>query len=86
MSPDNMQQVCGGHAYSLDGTNWIYTGYIYNNIVDFSDGTTITYDRRERPHFIFDDDGCTPIALSNGIQYGGTYGDATFTLIQPIAH
>ena len=87
MSPDDLQQICGGHAYSENGVDWIYTGYAYNNIVEFTDGSSITYGRRERPHFIFDsDDKCTPIALTNGVQYGGEYGDATFTLLQPVKH
>eukprot|EP01084_Bolivina_argentea_P238247 400262_1 len=86
MSPNNMQQVCGGHAFSEDGMNWIYTGYIYSNVVDFTDGSTFMFERRERPHFVFDDDGCTPIALTNGVQWGGVYDDSTYTLLQPIKH
>merc|ERR1712244_64148 len=63
--------VCGGHAYSDDGINWIYSGFAFGNFVEYDDGTNFTFSRRERPHFVFDDDGCTPIALTNGATYGG---------------
>ena len=86
MSPQDDQTYCGGHAYSEDGVTWIYAGVSYSNTVVFDDGTQETFPRRERPHLIFDDDGCTPIALTNGLNYGGKYGDATYTLLQPIAH
>ena len=86
MSPNGDSRLCGGHAYSLDGLNWVYNGMIYNNTIIFNDGSNITYSRRERPHFIFDNDGCTPIALTTGVDYGGQYGDATFTFLQPINH
>merc|ERR1712176_1577070 len=85
MSP-TIQHIPGGHAYSMDGINWIYAGSIYGNTVQYTDGTNFIFSRRERPHFIFDIDDCTPIALTNGAQYGGQYGDATFTLLQPIKH
>eukprot|EP01084_Bolivina_argentea_P171025 296309_1 len=83
MSPTRIVHP-GGHAFSVDGLNWIYAGYIYTNKVEYTDGSTFTFSRRERPHFIFADDVCSPIALTTGVQYGGKYGDATFTLIQPI--
>lgn len=84
MSPEDLQTLCGGHAYSQDGVNWIYGGVSFGNTISFTDGTNFTFSRRERPHFIFADDGCTPIALTNGAQYGGKYGDATYTLLQPV--
>eukprot|EP01084_Bolivina_argentea_P171013 296292_1 len=86
MSPDVLPIVCGAHAYSVDGITWIYRGISYENTVEFVDGTSFTFSRRERPHFIFADDKCTPIALTNGVQYGGEYGDGTYTLLQPINH
>eukprot|EP01084_Bolivina_argentea_P162424 282673_1 len=85
MSPTS-QGIPGGHAYSNDGVNWIYAGSIYGNVVEYIDGSSFRFTRRERPHFVFADDDCTPIALTNGAQYGGKYGDATFTLLQPIKH
>ena len=86
MEPQDDETYCGGHAFSVDGVNWIYAGVTYSNTVEFTDGTTFTFGSRERPHLIFDDDGCTPVALTNGATYGGQYGDASYTLLQPIAH
>ena len=83
-SPDYLIPVCGGHAYSKDGINWIYTGTAFNNIIQYDDATNFTFSRRERPHFVFGNDSCTPIALTNGAQYGGTYGDATITPLVPL--
>ena len=74
-SPSWIISVCGGHAFSKDGINWIYTGAAFGNFVEFNDGTSFTFSRRERPHFVFDNDQCTPIALTNG---------ATYTLLQPL--
>ncbi len=85
MSPRN-ETVCGGHAFSIDGINWIYGGSSYDNNVQFTDNTNFTFTRRERPHFIFAEDKCTPIALTNGAEYGGKYGDATYTVLQPVKH
>eukprot|EP00755_Sulcionema_specki_P033638 Sspe_Gene.2299::Locus_757_Transcript_1_1_Confidence_1.000_Length_1588::g.2299::m.2299 len=82
--PDNAAEVVGGHAYSSDGKVWVYSGSCYGSTVSFDDGTTTSFSRRERPHFVFADDGCTPIALTTGVQYGGKYGDATLTLLQPV--
>ncbi len=70
------KHYCGGHAYSVDGVNWIYGGASFGNTVQFTDNTNVTFSRRERLHFVFADDKSTPIALTNGVQYGGEYGDA----------
>ena len=85
MSPQDDQTYCGGHAYSMDGVEWIYAGLAFGNTVEFTDGTKFTFPRRERPHLIMDDDGCTPLAVTSSVEYGGRYGDATYTLLQPIA-
>ena len=84
MYPGDIQESCGGHAYSVDGIHWTFGGRSFGNRVEFTDGSSFTFTRRERPHFVFADDGVTPIALTNGAQYGGKYGDATYTLLQPI--
>eukprot|EP01084_Bolivina_argentea_P227851 384905_1 len=88
MSPNNINisYYSGGHAYSLDGMNWTYSGLAYTSYVEFEDGTNFIFSRRERPHLIFDNDKCTPIALTTGSQYGGQFGDATYTSLQPIKH
>lgn len=86
-SPANQVQVCGAHAYSIDGVEWIYGGKAFDNNVLFDDGSKIEFSRRERPHFIMSsDDGCSIVGLTTGVQYGGTYGDATYTLLQPVKH
>lgn len=84
--PRGIMTLCGGHAYSTDGgVSWVYTGWTYSNVVLFSDGSQITFERRERPHLIFDpNDGCTPVALTNAAEYGGATADASYTLVQPI--
>ena len=83
-SPNWEIPVCGGHAYSSNGVDWVYTGYAFGNNVEFDDGSDFVFSRRERPHFVFDDDGCTPIGFTTGAQYGGRYGDATETQLQPL--
>jgi hypothetical protein len=75
----------GGHAYSADGVSWTYSGLAFGGVVTFTDNSTFAFSRRERPHVLFAADGTTPVALSSGVQYGGLYGDAVFTLVQPIA-
>ena len=75
---------CGGHAFSQDGLTWVNTGFAYSNVVNFTDGSVQSFSRRERPHILFAADGSTPIALSNGVEYGNN--DAIFSLVQPIFH
>lgn len=76
----------GGHACSMDGVHWKYTGVAYNTTVHFRDGTITTFDRRERPHIIFADSKRPhiPTHLTNGVVYGMSNGDASYTLVQPI--
>eukprot|EP00483_Globobulimina_turgida_P010707 UN10728 len=87
MSPLNDQTVCGGHAFSEDGVNWIYAGTSYDNIIHYEDNTNFIAKRRERPHFIFKDDRCTPIALLTSVWLGGgQFGDRATLNLQPIKH
>ena len=91
-----MLEFCGGHAYSLDGATWHYTGFAYGNAANYSDGSWQAFARRERPHLLFAADGVTPIALSNGVQFAAPPGivckidgnaapcDPIFTLVQPV--
>ena len=84
--PDGKSEtMAGSHAFSKDGINWQYGTVAFGNTISFTNGNNITFSRRERPHLIFDANhgGCTPIALTNGVEY---YKDATYTLLQPIAH
>eukprot|EP01084_Bolivina_argentea_P268720 456516_1 len=82
----------GYHWFSTDnGYNW--NGFdekihAYDNTVDFSDGSHITFERVERPHIIFDTDNITPIALTNGVVQAGSkeqfFPDYSYTLLRPI--
>ena len=77
------------------GITWTYGGTAYSNSVNFTDGTSVIYRRRERPHLIFGDPAqpYRPTHLVSSVQYepgwfaGPTkwLGDASFTLVQPIA-
>ena len=52
--------------------------------MNFTDGTSTTFEACERPHVVLDPTGQTPIGLTNGvIEKNG--GDAAFTLVRPIA-
>jgi len=67
---------------------WTVTGVAYSADVEFTDGTKFTFLRRERPHLVWAAGryGTTPLALTNGVQYGGPpnkpYMDAVMTLSQ----
>ena len=82
----------GYHRFSNDnGKTWVGFDYdlqTYNNTVYFDDGDIITYQRMERPHLIFDKDGYTPIALTNGAERGSPnqqfYPDYTYTILRPV--
>ena len=68
--------------------HWTLGGVAYGNVVNFTDGTSFAFSRRERPHLVWakGQEGRRPIALSNGVEYGAranTAGeDAIFTLVQ----
>jgi len=78
-------QLCqvGTHQFSLDGgRQWFYTGTAYTSLVNFTDGSSHLFDRRERPHMVFAENSTTPIALSTAARPGDQDGDRTFTLVQ----
>ena len=60
----------GGHAYSRDGINWVYSStpayYFEVGIGEYGSKVTFSYHRRERPHLLFDANG-DPIYLTNGV-------------------
>ena len=61
--------VSGGSFYSIDGKNWNVTDVRpYTNVVEFIDGTKHTFATRERPKFVFNDEGI-PTHLTNGITW-----------------
>ncbi len=83
----------GYHMWSTnDGREW--NGYdqsitAYDDIVYYMDDngqvtSSAQFQRCERPHIIMDDDGYTPIALTNSAQLGGEYLDYSYTLLRPI--
>ena len=57
----------GGHAWSKDGVVWSEprTG-AYNTTIVFTNGTSFTCSRRERPQMILDGDG-VPLAMTSGV-------------------
>eukprot|EP00041_Stephanoeca_diplocostata_P029789 m.887075 g.887075 ORF g.887075 m.887075 type:complete len:401 (+) comp23634_c0_seq3:572-1774(+) len=77
--------TCGGHAFSEDGRRWRWGGTAYTGLVNFTDGTSYDFPYVERPHLVFDKDGVTPVALTNGVKPGwGADGDQSFTLLRPL--
>ena len=80
------EMLVGVHSFSQDGMNWYYGGLAYTNRVNFTDGTHLFLNRRERPHMIFGEDGRTPVALSNSAEVGDGFGDRGFTLVQGLLH
>ncbi|KAF2179713.1 hypothetical protein K469DRAFT_798024 [Zopfia rhizophila CBS 207.26] len=77
----------GGHLFARELTgNWTFKlQEVYNTTVEFTDGRSIDYYRRERPKLFFSDDGnMTPLYLVNGVQEFNSSG--SYTLIQPIGY
>ena len=76
----------GRHAWSRDGVVWAYSPYAaWGSEVEYEDGQTRSFARRERPHLIVDAEG-HPTHLLSGVQPGGATADYSFTLAQPTAH
>ena len=86
----------GGHAFSRDGVTWTFSPIPpYGGVVNFSDGTSVAMQRRERPHLVFDQRGYIT-HLSTGVQPPPTatkappttaafQNDYTYTLLQPVS-
>ena len=80
----------GGHAASLDGHTWHYSGgATYTTTVEFEGGQNVTFSRRERPEMMIDKDG-NPTHLITGVvdstDDSGTMNDRSWTLVQPVVH
>ena len=59
-----------GHGYSRDGLSWDYSDVEpFDGMVDFTDGTSMTYSTRERPHLLFEDPAArtTPVAVVSAV-------------------
>ena len=81
---DGLGCLVGVHAYSLDGTEWLFGGVAYRSVVNTTDGGQLRLNRRERPHLVFAEGTRRPVALSTSAEAGGAWGDRTFTLVQGI--
>ena len=77
------------------GLGWTLSQNIaYTSVITYTDGTTVQYKRRERPHLIFSNVSAEPIALVTAVfarqvpatnASGGFKDDYSFTSVQPIA-
>jgi len=58
----------GGHAWSVDGVNWSPQPRIgaFDTTIQFTDGSSIMCERRERPQMVVGSDG-RPVALVSGV-------------------
>jgi len=77
----------GRHAYATeyDGA-WTFNNNTlsFSTHVQFTDGSTIEYFRRERPQLFFSDDGeMRPLYLTTGVQEQNS--PMTYSVIQPVA-
>ncbi|OAQ59218.1 glycosyl hydrolases family 43 domain-containing protein [Pochonia chlamydosporia 170] len=76
----------GRHAYARDYHGpWTYGNrtLAYGALVNFTDGTSINYGRRERPQLLFSEDGnMVPLFMTNGVQEKGT--NMSYTIVSPI--
>jgi hypothetical protein len=78
-------ETCTAHAYNSDGIHWGYSGTAATAETKYTDGTTVVYGHSERPHILFDKDGVTPMALTNGVKIQGlSNNDQSFTLLRPL--
>ena len=65
----------GCHAFSWDGVVWqVSDAPVYNTTLRFGNGTTHTYQYRERPEILFDDQGA-PEFLLTGVEWGDKSAD-----------
>jgi len=73
----------GAHGYSSDGHTWL-NGDVpcYTGQVEFDDGSSIKFKKRQRPQLIVQ--GGVPRYLYTGVMPGGDTGDYTYTLAQEI--
>ena len=59
-------QPTGGHAFSKDGLSWTFAGNAYGTKMEYDDGTSISFSRRERPQVLSLDGH--PSYLFTGVQ------------------
>jgi len=87
----NRENTHGLHYYSDDGVCWTASkGKAYTNVVQFTDGSTLSYGCRERPHIIQDKLG-NIVGLTNGAAEDTCHSDEppvvdySYTLLQAVA-
>ena len=83
----------GAHAYSRDGLHWTLSPTrAYGTVIHATDGSAVTYSRRERPHLLLDAQR-RPTHLLSAV--GGKTvpihddplpGDFSFTHVQAVRH
>jgi len=81
------------HAFArhYEGPWSIHSNTIpYNSTVPFSDGSVVTYHKRERPHLVFDEDNIASYLITGAVLPVSSsckgYCGGSFTLIQRIKH
>ncbi|MCP3968503.1 MAG: hypothetical protein GY750_14235 [Lentisphaerae bacterium] len=73
----------GGHAWSVDGVHWTMTEPSYSRTVRYTDGSSETMHRRERPQILWLDEKKQKGILFNGVQPSSD-NDKIYTLATPI--
>ena len=74
-------KAVGCHAFSRDGYRWaLAASDAYTTTVEFADGSSKQYARRERPHLVLNAAG-DPAFLTNGVQESWD-SDHSYTLVQ----
>ena len=84
----------GGHFFSRDGLSWHeawtdnVTTWAYNSTVELTNGSSLNFERRERPQVLLDPQSGELQCLYNAVQpCSATWGDAchSYTLAQCVA-
>ena len=81
MLTHDFAQPTGGHAFSTDGLNWTFAGNAYGMNMALDDGSSVNFQRRERPQVLVLDG--KPAFLFTGALAASTGRCAT--TVQPIA-
>lgn len=64
------RMASGAHAFSKDGITWLTSPYaLYNNTIQFANGTVRDFNYRERPEVLMDGNG-NPKWLVTGVEWG----------------
>jgi len=73
----------GGHAYSHDGINWVFSNTrAYTHTVSWSDGTSLAMARRERPQLLLDSKR-NPLVLYTAVKPSSS-DDHVYNVATPI--